>query len=135
MPNVCFWCDLFKCQSSSRKNFLFKFVVVFWHWQDLKVTVCSPRNPPAMSRSPQKQNGKMAKDAWWVRKMYWSRERAHDKTGEWVVFMVCTAGAFIGRVDNVKKCMDNKGWENDKSLIRRWKIDKVTKIDKATKGE
>ncbi len=45
------------------------------------------------------QNGTMAKDAWLVRKVYWSRERAHDKTGEGV-----------------------------------YKFDKMTKIDKATKG-
>ncbi len=35
-------------------------------------------------------------------KVYWRRQRAHDKTGERVVFVVCTQGAFIWRVDNVK---------------------------------
>ncbi len=34
--------------------------------------------------------------------MYWRREPALDKTGERVVFVVCTTGAFIGFVDNVK---------------------------------
>ncbi len=32
----------------------------------------------------------------------WRRGRVHDKTGEKVVFVMCTAGAFIGCVDNVK---------------------------------
>ncbi len=34
--------------------------------------------------------------------MYWRRERAHDETGDRVVRVVCTAGVFIGCVDNVK---------------------------------
>ncbi len=34
--------------------------------------------------------------------VYWRRERAHDKTGEGIVFVVCTADAFIGWVGNVK---------------------------------
>ncbi len=54
------------------------------------------RKPPAMVRSPHSQNGTMAKDAWLVRKVYWRRERAHDKTGKGVVFVVRTTGAFIG---------------------------------------
>ncbi len=58
--------------------------------------------PAAMSRSPPNQNGTMAKGAWWVRKVYWRRERAHDKAGERVEFVVCTAGVFIGCVDKVK---------------------------------
>ncbi len=33
--------------------------------------------------------------------MYWHRDRAHDKTSVTVAFVVCTAGAFIGCVDNV----------------------------------
>ncbi len=48
------------------------------------------------------QNGTMAKDAWRVRKVYWRRELAHGKTRVRVVFVVCTAGAFIECVDNVK---------------------------------
>ncbi len=38
----------------------------------------------------------MAKDAWWVGKVYWRGERAHDKTGKRVVFVMRTVGAFIG---------------------------------------
>ncbi len=34
--------------------------------------------------------------------MYWRSERAHERTGARVVFVVCTAGTFIGCVDNVK---------------------------------
>ncbi len=56
-----------------------------------------------MVRAPHSQNGTMAKDGWLVRKVYWRRERTHDKTGESVVFVMCTVGAFIGRDDNVKK--------------------------------
>ncbi len=41
--------------------------------------------------------------------MYWRRERAHDKTGERVVFVVFIAGAFIGCVDNVKSELITKG--------------------------
>ncbi len=52
---------------------------------------------------PSNQNGTMAKDAWRVRKVYWRRKLAQDKTVERVVFVVCSAGAFIGCVDNVKK--------------------------------
>ncbi len=51
---------------------------------------------PSHGPIPHNQNGTMAKDAWLVRNVYWRRERAHDKTGERVVFVVCTAGAFIG---------------------------------------
>ncbi len=54
------------------------------------------RKPPATVRSPHSQNGAMAKDAWLVRTVYWRRERAHDKTGEGFVFLVCCAGTFIG---------------------------------------
>ncbi len=60
------------------------------------------RKPPATVRSPRCQNGTMAKDAWWVRKVYWRRERAHDKTGERVVCVMYCAGTFIRFVDNVK---------------------------------
>ncbi len=66
------------------------------------VSVCSKRKPPATVRSPHSQNGTMAKDAWWVRRVYWRRERAHDKIGERVVFIVCTAGASVEYVDKVK---------------------------------
>ncbi len=45
---------------------------------------------------PHSQNGTMAKDASLVGKVYWRRERAHDKAGERVVFVICTVGAFIG---------------------------------------
>ncbi len=51
---------------------------------------------PSHASIPPHQNGMMAKDAWWVRKVYWRRERAHDKTGKRVVFVMCTVGAFIG---------------------------------------
>ncbi len=44
----------------------------------------------------------MAKNACWVRKVYWRRERAHDKTRVSAMFVVCTVGAFIGCVDKVK---------------------------------
>ncbi len=54
------------------------------------------RKPPATVRSPHSQNGTMAKDAWLVGEVYWRRERAHDKTGESGVCVVCTADAFIG---------------------------------------
>ncbi len=60
--------------------------------------------------------------------VYWRRERAHDKTGEGIVFVVCTADAFIGWVDNVKTEQVTRG---DKMMI---KFDKATKIDKETKG-
>ncbi len=55
-----------------------------------------------MVRSPHSQNGTMAIGAWLVRKVYWRRERAHDKVGERLVFVMCTVGAFIGSDDNVK---------------------------------
>ncbi len=35
-------------------------------------------------------------------KVNWRRKCAHDKTRVSVVLVVCTAGAFIGCVDNVK---------------------------------
>ncbi len=38
-----------------------------------------------------------------------ARERAHDKTGEKVVFVVCTAGALIGCAHNVKSKCITKG--------------------------
>ncbi len=41
--------------------------------------------------------------------MYCRRECAHDKTGKRVVFVVCTAGAFIGCVDKVKSEKITKG--------------------------
>ncbi len=41
--------------------------------------------------------------------MYWRRERAHDKTGKRVVFVVCTAGALIGCVDKIKSELITKG--------------------------
>ncbi len=47
------------------------------------------------------------------------------------MFVVCTADAFIGCIDKVKSEQITKG---DRSLIKRRKIDKVTKIDKATRG-
>ncbi len=50
------------------------------------------------------------------------------------MFVVYTAGAFIGCVDNVKRRIDKKECEDDKRLIRRRKFDKVTNIDKVTKG-
>ncbi len=40
---------------------------------------------PSPVSIPPYQNGTMAKDAWWIRKVYWRRERAHDKTGKRVV--------------------------------------------------
>ncbi len=49
--------------------------------------------------------------AWWLRNVYWRRERAHDKTEERVV---CTAGAFIGCVDNVKSEQVTQGEEMTK---------------------
>ncbi len=54
------------------------------------------RKLPATVRSPHSQNGTMAKDAWLVRKVYWRRDCANDKTEESVVCVVSTAGAFIG---------------------------------------
>ncbi len=66
-------------------------------------------------------------------KVYWRRKLAHDKTGKRVVFVVCTAGAFIGCVDKIKIEKVTQGDKDDRSLIRRRKIDKVTKIDKATR--
>ncbi len=53
------------------------------------------RENPKPCLDPPYQNGTMAKDGWWVRKVYWRRERAHDMTEKRVVFVVCTAGAFI----------------------------------------
>ncbi len=58
----------------------------------------TPRHGPI----PHSQNGTMAKDAWSVRKVYWRRERAHDKTGESVVCVMCCAVTFIRFVDNEK---------------------------------
>ncbi len=75
---------------------------------------------PSHVRFPHSQNGTMAKDAWWVRKVYWRRERAHNKTGKRVVFVVCTAGAFIGCVDKVKM-------NRYQRVRRRQKFDKTTK--------
>ncbi len=60
------------------------------------------RKPPATVRSPHSQNGTMAKDACGVGKMYWRRDRAHDKMRVRVVFVGRTTGAFIGCVDNAK---------------------------------
>ncbi len=60
------------------------------------------RKPPATVRSPHIQNDMLAKDAWRVRKVYWRRERAHDKTAKRVVLVACTAGAFKGSVDKIK---------------------------------
>ncbi len=65
--------------------------------------------PQPWSDPPNNQNDTMAKDAWWVRKLYWRRERAHDKTGKRVVFVVCTTGAFIRRVDTIKSEYITKG--------------------------
>ncbi len=68
-----------------------------------RVSQSYSRNTPSHVSIPPYQNSTMAKDAWWVRKVHWRRERAPDKTGKRVVvFVVCTAGAFIGCVDNVK---------------------------------
>ncbi len=55
-----------------------------------------------MSRSPNIRIARWPKTPGVVRKVYWRRERAHDKTAERVVFVVCTTGAFIVRVDKVK---------------------------------
>ncbi len=59
-------------------------------------------NPQPRSDPPRSQNGTMAKDAWRVRKVYWRRERAYDKTRVRVECVVCIAGAFIGWDDNLK---------------------------------
>ncbi len=67
----------------------------------VKGFACSLRNPQPC-RYPPNRNGAITKDASRVIKVYWLRERAHDKTGERVVFVVCTAGAFMGSVDKVK---------------------------------
>ncbi len=52
--------------------------------------------PPSQASIPPNQNGTMANDAWLVRKVYRRSEHAHDKTRVRVVFVVCTAGAFLG---------------------------------------
>ncbi len=52
--------------------------------------------PPSHISVPPNQNGTMGWHACWVRKMYWRREHAQDKTRVSVLFVVCTAGAFIG---------------------------------------
>ncbi len=52
-----------------------------------------------MPRSPQIRVGQV----------YWRRQRALGKTRVRVVFVVCTAGAFIGCVDNVKSEYMTKG--------------------------
>ncbi len=70
----------------------------------------------------------MAKNACWVRKVYWRRGRAHDKTRVSVMFVVCTAGAFIGCVAKVKS-------EKITRLGKGQKFDKTTKNDKVIKGE
>ncbi len=41
--------------------------------------------------------------------MYWRRGRALDKMRVSVVFVMCTAGAIIGRVDNVKREKKTRG--------------------------
>ncbi len=52
-------------------------------------------NPPAMPRSPHIRMAQWPKTAVKL-KVYWRRERAHDKTGKRVVCLVCCAGTFIG---------------------------------------
>ncbi len=37
---------------------------------------------PSHVSIPPNQHGTVVKDAWRVTKIYWRRERAHDKTGE-----------------------------------------------------
>ncbi len=41
-------------------------------------------------------------------------EHAHDKTGKRIVFVVCTASAFIGCVDNVKSEKITRGEKTTK---------------------
>ncbi len=67
-----------------------------------KVTGFASREPPAMPQSPHIRMARWPKTPDELGKVYWHRERAHDKTGERVVFVVCTAGAFIGGVDTIK---------------------------------
>ncbi len=53
-------------------------------------------NPPAMPRSPHIRMARWPKTPIKLGKVYWHRERAHDKTRVSIVFVVCTAGAFMG---------------------------------------
>ncbi len=41
--------------------------------------------------------------------MYWRRENAHNKMRVRAVFVLCTAGAFLGYVDKVKSEWITKG--------------------------
>ncbi len=66
---------------------------------NLKVTGVASRKPPVLPRSP---HIRMARWPETYIGVYWRRERAHDKIGERVVFVVCTVGAFIRCLDNVK---------------------------------
>ncbi len=68
----------------------------------LKVTDCSLRKPPAMSRSPQIELALWLKTPVELGKVYWRRECALDKMRTMVVCVVCKAGAFILCVDNVR---------------------------------
>ncbi len=51
-----------------------------------------------------------------------------DKTGERVLFVVCTAGSFIGCVDNVKSEEITKGEKITQDGKMCQKFDKVTKF-------
>ncbi len=52
-------------------------------------SLSSRRRNPSHASIPPYQNGTMAKDAWWVRKVFWRRERAHDKTGKRELYLWC----------------------------------------------
>ncbi len=62
-------------------------------------------SPPCFTKNAKILNVSsfLVKDACGVGKVYWRRERAHDKTRVRVVRVVCTAGAFTGFVNNVKR--------------------------------
>ncbi len=70
------------------------------------------RKPLATVRSPHSQNGTMAKDAWWVRKVYWHRERAHDKIGKSVVCCCVWLWADTLRVNMLCGCKDNMHYKS-----------------------
>ncbi len=55
----------------------------------LKSIACSQRKPPALPRSPHIKMARWPKTPVEFGKVYWRRQREHDKTGERVVFVVC----------------------------------------------
>ncbi len=67
----------------------------------LKVTGCSSRKPPAMSRSAQIKMARLPKTPGELKRRI-GTESVRTIRQERVVFVVCTAGAFLGCVDNVK---------------------------------